>query len=459
MSSPRLDVVLRTRVFQIALSAAAVCVAVGLGLLWGTAWAALWQLERAETARLQEVAAFAEEVYYADGTDAVAWEIAWDGRPIWDAAAVYEVLEEGGDILVLRDAGFEPVAGYPGLFADDGLAIVTLDHPEIDIPVRALFVPLRGGESVTVARFLPERADDIREFATTGSLLLLAIALPLSLVTGIWVARSVHRRLAPITATAETVARGRLSERAPASGSGDEFDRLAGGINAMLDQIEGLTRNIEGVTVGVAHDLKTPLANIGGRLELIRRDSANMEAVLGHVDVAEARLAQLLRIFDALLRLGEIEAGKRRAGFEEVDLSNLAARLAEAYAPAFEDADKTLRTEIAPGVRVNGDRELLEQLTSNLLDNALEHARDAAQVHVAVEAGVLRIGDDGPGIPPPLAARIFERFFRGDASRSRPGNGLGLALVKAIADLHGAEVTLLSDQPGAVFSIRFHTES
>ncbi|MEL6960848.1 MAG: HAMP domain-containing sensor histidine kinase [Pseudomonadota bacterium] len=239
----------------------------------------------------------------------------------------------------------------------------------------------------------------------------------------------------------------------------DEFDRLAGNINDMLDEVETLNSNIEAVSVGVAHDLRTPLSNIGGRLELIRRDRDDPHAVEAHLDAAEAAQDQLMRVFDALLRLGEVKAGKRKAAFGHVDLSGLVRNMTDAFEPVFADADKSFTSDVTNGITLQGDAELLEQMMANLLENALEHSRDAAKVEVSLtqtELGpLLTVGDDGPGISPADRDHIFERFFRADRSRTTPGNGLGLSLVQAIADLHSAEIRLDPDASGAIFFIQF----
>ena len=253
-----------------------------------------------------------------------------------------------------------------------------------------------------------------------------------------------------------------MATRVGQSGKNDEFDRLAGSINRMLDEVEELNSNIEAVSVGVAHDLRTPLSNIAGRLELIRRDMRNPDKIETHVDAAEAAHEQLMRVFDALLRLGEVNAGNRRAAFERVELSALVSGLADAYEPVYSEADKSLAIEVQSGLQVEGDQELIEQLLANLLENALEHSRDAARAFVTLQrdgAGIhLRVGDDGPGISPAHRDRIFDRFFRADSSRSGTGSGLGLSLVKAIADLHGATAGLEDRSDGAVFIVSFQVD-
>ncbi len=446
--------------FQRVLVSSGVFVALTLAAIWAIGLVLLWQIDRAERAEIARLLTEAREFYLVEGRDALVDELRREGtEPLWSEDDIFVLLEEEETIVVLRDPEFEPVAGFPGLYAGETLEETALDHPEIDDPLLAQSVELFDGSVLTVGRFIPEQIYEIWRFLVSGSAALVVIVLPLSLVTGYFLSRGVFRRLETLSTAAEAVATGQMSARAPLTGTGDEFDRLAAGVNQMLDRLEALTRNIEAVSVGVAHDLKTPLSNIQGRLELIRRDVADPDAVVEHLDLAEARLAGLVRVFDAMLRLGEIEAGRRRSAFAPVDLSALAQDMVDSYAPVFDDADKRLDAAILPGLTVEGDRELLTQLIANLFDNALEHSRDAARVHIAamsVDGGVrLEIGDDGPGIPPNLRARVFERFFRGEASRTTPGNGLGLALVKAIADLHGAGIELLQNRPGAVFVLNF----
>ena len=427
-------------------------------MIWTVGPLRISQIEATELAEITEVLEYAVFLQGDEGETALTEMISWDeDRDVWTDEDIFAVLEDEETLLAYRNADEDILAGFDGLWASDVPEENTLDHPEIERPIVSQGHWFDDGSSVIVGRFVPERLFAIQSFVGIASIALITIVLPLALLTGFFLSRGVFQRLETFWQTAETVSKGSLDARAPLTGSGDEFDRLGSGINQMLDKVEALTRNVEAVSVGVAHDLKTPLANIGGRLELIRRDINDPAAVAEHVDLAEARLQGLLRIFDALLRMGEIESGRRRAAFGPVDVSALCAEMAESFAPLFEEADKTLNIVIAPNLQTEGDRDLLAQLTANLLENALEHARDAAHVHILLSRNddkiYLEIGDDGPGIPPSAAARIFERFFRADASRSTPGNGLGLSLVKAIADLHQADISLLPDRPGAVFAM------
>lgn len=460
MSSASQSNVLGSTVFQQTLRSCGLFVVVSLAVLWAVTWFFVRTSDQAQDAGIAESIAWAEDLYYGEGIEALVLEAIIDETEIlWSEDLIYEALEEEWQLWVLRDANYEPIAGYYGLHGDFGWQTTQLEHPEIDQPVRVLTVELRGGTRLSVAEFLPDDRAELLSFSQFATWALLLIVLPLALITGFALSNRVFKRIEGISQTAAAVGSGQMAQRATLSPRHDEFDRLAGNINQMLDEVEALNSNIEAVSVGVAHDLRTPLTNIGGRLELIRRDKSNPEAIETHLDAADAAQEQLMRVFDALLRLGEVKAGRRKAAFADVDFSALVQGMSEAFEPVFADADKTFQAAVAANVSLRGDRELLEQLMANLLENALEHSRDAAQVFVTLRAdeGVvaLTVGDDGPGISPADRDQIFDRFYRADRSRSSPGNGLGLSLVEAIADLHGAQITLDPDAKGAVFSVVF----
>ncbi|MEM6896731.1 MAG: ATP-binding protein [Pseudomonadota bacterium] len=458
MSSTRRSV-LRSTVFAQVMRAFALFVITALAVLWGFTGLLREQISSQEWLEIDGETRFFAEIIEEDGLDDLI-EITTEDLPlIWEDDFLYERLEEERFIYALRTDEVL-LAGYEGLWPADTRELIFMDHPEIDVPVRAATVEA-DDILITIARFEPEDRYGLLWLAQMGSIALFLIGLPLSVCIGYFLSRNVFRRIETVSATAAAVADGDIARRAPETGDGDEFDRLARGINHMLDQLEQLNANIEAVSVGVAHDLKTPLANIGGRLELMARDLADKTALKAHIEASETYLAELLRIFDALLRLGEVESGRRKAAFAVLDLSDLVSQMGAAYAPVFEDAQKGLDLRVAPGLTVQGDRELLEQMLANLLENALEHSRDAAHASLVLAATAegpeLIIGDDGPGIPPAHRARVFERFYRADSSRTNPGSGLGLSLVKAIADLHGARIAMDENASGAVFILSFPT--
>jgi signal transduction histidine kinase len=260
--------------------------------------------------------------------------------------------------------------------------------------------------------------------------------------------RGVTRRAAAMDAALARVEAGEFGHRLPVRAGGDEFDRLARRINAALDRVQSLMQTLRQVTDDIAHDLRTPLSRLRQRLEGVLRepDDAGWRAA---TEAAIQDCEHLLEIFAALLRIAQVESGARRAGFAPLDLSALVATVAEVYTPAAEERCQRLEAGIAPGVTVTGDRELLTQAVANLLDNAVKHGREGGRVSLALTPdATITVTDDGAGIPAEAREAVLRRFHRLDAARSRPGAGLGLALVAAVAELHGARLTLGDAAPG-----------
>jgi signal transduction histidine kinase len=284
------------------------------------------------------------------------------------------------------------------------------------------------------------------------------LTLALGLAGGLIMTRNMLRRVEAVNRTSASIIEGDFSERVPLTGSGDEFDQLAANLNAMLDQIERLMTGMRQVTDNIAHDLRTPLSRMRSRLEvtlLERPDATRYAEALGQT-IAEAD--QLLGTFNALLSIAEAEAGSRRETMAVVDLGEIARSVAELYEPVADEKGLTLIVEIAPWLPVRGDRHLLSQAIANLLDNALKYtAQGSVTLRVRRVGDQVRaeIADTGPGVPPERRAAVFDRFVRLEGSRSTPGNGLGLSLVRAVAKLHGGEVHLEDNSPGlrAVFTL------
>jgi signal transduction histidine kinase len=277
------------------------------------------------------------------------------------------------------------------------------------------------------------------------------LTLALGLVGGLFMTRNVLRRIEAVNRTSASIIQGDLSERVPVTGSGDEFDQLAANLNAMLDRIERLMAGMRQVTDNIAHDLRTPLSRLRARLEvtLLERPDTNRYADALAETIAEAD--HLLGTFNALLSIAEAEAGTRRDNMAVVGLDEIARSVADLYEPVAEEKGLRLILEIASPMPVRGDRHLLSQAIANLLDNALKYTPDGdvtLTVRRADGTVLLEIGDNGPGVPPDHRERVFDRFYRLENSRSTPGNGLGLSLVRAVARLHGGDVRLEDNHPG-----------
>ncbi|WP_089172818.1 ATP-binding protein [Bosea sp. AS-1] len=217
--------------------------------------------------------------------------------------------------------------------------------------------------------------------------------------------------------------------------------------------------NVRQVSNDIAHDLRTPLARLRQGLEVARGRARTGAEYQAAVDRALDEADGLLQTFSALLRIAHIESGARRSAFRTVDLSEVMQTVAEAYGPAAEDGNRVIRAEIADTVRVHGDRELLTQLFSNLVENALQHTPQGALITMHLtrqfSEAVAEVADNGPGIPEQERSKAFRRFYRLERSRITPGNGLGLSMVAAIADVHHATVQVLDNAPGLRVAVRF----
>lgn len=265
------------------------------------------------------------------------------------------------------------------------------------------------------------------------------------------------RRIDAITRTCNAIVAGRFNDRIALRGSDDELDRLASAINTMLDRIAALLDNLRQVSSDVAHDLRTPLTHLRQRLEHAHVKSATMEDYSAAVSRALADTDELLAVFTALLRISQIEAGTRAAAFSVFSLTDLLNRVYEMYRPVAEDQGHVLQRKIREAVSVRGDAELLTQLFVNLIENALRHTPPGTRILIALDlssdAAVASVCDSGPGIAVEEREKVLRRFYRVTTSRTTPGNGLGLALVAAIAKLHHAKMDLSDNAPGLCVSI------
>lgn len=335
------------------------------------------------------------------------------GRRIAGSLAA-EMPEQSGYFEHLRhDYGSREAQAMSSRLPDGSRLLVAADRAAVDETDRAI-------QRVTAYAF--------------GSLLLLGIA-------AAWAVGAITRgRLNAIDRTALAIIGGDLSRRMPVDGSGSEFDRVSITLNRMLDRIASLLDNLREVSGNVAHDLRTPLTRLNNRLESALASNEPGK----HIEAALEQSHELLEIFGALLRISEIESQAERRHFESLSFSRLVADVVETYRPDFDASGHRLLMTDSCEMSVYGDRRLLQQLVANLLDNALAHTpvETTVQVSLTFEAShaLLAIADDGPGVPQNALPRLFQRFSRGDSSRSSPGHGLGLALVAAIVALHSGSV-------------------
>jgi len=359
--------------------------------------------------------------------------------------------------LLLADAALKPLAGNLAAWpanvpAKAGTYTVRFELDNRMTDVAVVHALLAGGYHLLVGRDTARYAPLERRFwyALAGAVAILSV---LGAFGGILIRRALMARIHGIRQTVSAIIQGDLSHRLPTHRSGDELNTLSRTINGMLDQIEQLIHGIRNVSNAIAHDLRTPLAELRSRLEVLALTKPSAEHTFAEIDAAVADVDQVIRIFNALLRLAEIDSGLRRSGFVPVDVAAVAAAAVEFYQPAAELRGTTLSLEIAGPAPVRGDPVLLAQALGNLIDNALKYTPRDGTIMVAVRVGdggsvEIVVADSGPGIPDAEKPKAVERFYRGDASRCTPGVGLGLSLVDAVARLHGSELKLEDNHPG-----------
>jgi signal transduction histidine kinase len=372
---------------------------------------------------------------------------------------------EGG-VYVLADPSFAPLAGnlkvWPStLKGSSGWEDFTAVESKPDAPnnptLRAMFVTLPNGDHLLVGKEI----EDLAEFAKkikTAFMWGIALIFVLAGVASISVTRRTVGRIEAINTTSQAIMQSGLGKRIPLRRTRDEWDQLAGNLNSMLERIEALMAEVKQVSDNVAHDLRTPLTRMRGRLEKAHARQRNGDHDQALIDDTMADLDAVLRMFSSLTRISQIEAGDQAFAFRPVNLSEIASEVVELFDAAAEDKHAHLAAVVDQRVLVSGDRDLLFDAVANLVDNAIKYGREAGRVTVEVTRNgdaLISVADDGPGIPINERQNVFKRFYRLEQSRRTPGNGLGLSLVAAVARLHGAGIEMADNAPGLKFQLRF----
>lgn len=323
---------------------------------------------------------------------------------------------------------------------------------------RARTYSLSGDHHLLVGRDMTDRSE-FRTLISEALLGALGLTALFGGVGGLFMSRWMLSRIDRVNVTSQQILEGDLSHRVPLDGSDDEFDRLAGNLNRMLDQIEQLIASMRSVTDNIAHDLRTPISRLRSRLEvtlLSNRDAeAYREALQDAIDEAD----HILKTFNALLDIALAESGALRDQFEPVDLSAAVEDAVDLYEPLADELGVSLTKQTMAGVRIDGNAHLLSQALANLIDNAIKYTPSGGSIRVTCEriggAAVLAVSDTGPGIPADQRQEVLKRFARLENSRSAAGSGLGLSLVAAVARLHEADMVLSDGAPGLVVQLRF----
>ena len=377
-----------------------------------------------------------------------------EARSVDGGALVYGLYGPNG----VRLAGRSPAAagpdGRPRLGWTERPEAADAQEADEETPdiVRMLTMRLADGAFLVVG---DERTavDSVMRDVTEAFGWALAAMLALGLAGGIWLSQQFLGRLAIMRTAAQAVMAGDWRQRIPETLVDDDLTALARTFNRLFDRIEKLLLAQKHVGSDIAHDLRRPLAKVLRELERSRGGDG-----VRAVDRAVEGIEEVLLTFDALLRIGEVESGARRAAFAPLDLAALASDVAEAFRPSAEEEGRPLTISSEEPAPMRGDAALLKQAVANLLDNALRHTPPGAAIDVFVartpQGARLEVADRGPGVAESERAKLFRRFFRADAARASPGTGLGLALVAAIADLHEMEIEASGNAPGLRITLR-----
>jgi signal transduction histidine kinase len=404
-----------------------------------------------------------------------------DARSRRPGSSLYLVTTPAGEGLAGNVGSLQPgILDRPGLTETSYRRLDEADEAEHNALVRV--ARLSGGFRLLVGRDLDER-ERLHDIMFSAARWSAAIVVVLGLIGGFFVARRVLNRVDAMTGTTRTIMHGDLSGRLPVAGSGDELDRLAENLNAMLERIEALMHGMREVSDNIAHDLKTPLTRLRNRAEEALRLAKGEEDYRTALENVLEESDGLIRTFNALLMIARAESGEAGESMSEFDAADIVQDVAELYEPLADEKGLALKVDAQGPLTVRGNRELISQALANLIDNAIKYAapRHAAPalapapgdvIPEAAPAGeelpeivvgahregnrvVISVGDPGPGIPVADRARVVERFVRLEQSRSLPGSGLGLSLVAAVARLHRGELRLEDNTPGlkAVLSL------
>jgi signal transduction histidine kinase len=437
----------RSSAFRLALGYVAVSVAV-LGLFAAPLWYA-WRrnVEQVRTELLREDMQRLKDIFEDQGPVVLSAVI--------NAHASGHNLANA--LILFTDSRHKRLAGNltawpPGMTASPGVHTFTISQD--GRPIRALLTSssLAGGYQLLVgrdeSRFRPLEALFVYGLAGATGILMAA-----GVVGGLLIRRELLSGVNRIRQTTSAIVEGDFSRRLPVEGASHELDLLAQTVNRMLAQIEQLVHGVRNVSNAIAHDLRTPLAELRSRLEVLSLARPEPDETFAEIDAAVADVDRVIGIFNALLRLAEIDTGARVAGFASVDIGKVANDVAEFYQPVAELKGVTVSTECSGEATVAGDALLIAQALSNLIDNALKYGQKNGTVSIAVVGRAngsveITVADDGPGISDDEKPKVTERFYRGDTSRGTPGAGLGLSLVAAVARLHGGSLVLSDNNPG-----------
>jgi len=447
---------LRTTSFRLAVSYLAVFIVSSAAVAAFVSWSAALLIEHQVQDVVDLEAGGLSDRYREHGVSGLAEMISERLRQDSDRRSVYLLLGPDG----IRLAG--NLYGWPSRQAEaDGWVKFTAERigdrlPAAEVMARAYSLP--EGYDLMVGRVLidAKRVDKAINRALVWGL---GFTIILGMLGAFISARQLVQRVDSMSKTAHSIISGDMKSRMELSGSRDEFDRLAQSFNEMMDEIERLVESIRTVTDNIAHDLRTPLTRLRSRIDVALLEDTGAKELREAMEAAIQDADRLLGTFNAVLAISQAESGARLNRFEVLDPSVLAQDVAELYEPLAQEKNQVLSVRVEKALKISGDRHLLFQTLANVVDNSVKYTPCGGHIEIsAVKSGdgvVVAVADSGPGIPHSERERVLERFVRLDATRTSPGNGLGLSLVRAVADLHGADLSLEDNDPGLRLSLTF----
>lgn len=409
--------------------------------------------------QLAEDAAGFASLYESDGMEAVQAKLGGFAGFNFEDYRIYLLEDADGTVLA---GNVDAINGHGGGYVS--VDAIHAEKPRYEDVTGYLVHSVQLGPNRltlgTSTYFLEELREILGRGFVTGFILLLLAGL----LAGIIVGRRTEKRLTQISATLKSVALGQLERRVPTIGSdSDDLARMADEINRTIAQLQLMVESQKQITADIAHDLRTPMQRLRQRLDVLLNapdlTPENREVAEQAIEIAD----DLIEIFHAMLRIAQIEAGQRSVRFAVTPLAPIIARIEDAYGPVAEENDQTLVFDTEDqDAMVLGDQHLLTQMIANLVENALRHSPSGTRIEVTLaradDSVLLQVSDNGPGIPAEERDKVFRRFYRLEKSRTTPGNGLGLSMVRAIAELHDATVSLSDNRPGLRIMVRFRGE-
>ncbi|OQX04801.1 MAG: two-component sensor histidine kinase [Thiothrix lacustris] len=441
---------LNTSVFRLSLVYALLFSAVAAGGLGYIYWMAKGQMEQQTDARLQLETDALLNLYRSLAVEGLTGAITMRNSENGSRYLISRLIHRSQQDLT-RDLKFgQDTQRSTQIVASLPFSLITGEKRHSE-PARMMLTLLPGGYQLLVVTDLKEQ-HTLQDRLLQTVLAAIGIIVALALAGGIFMSHNVQRRINAVSHTANDIMSGELGRRMPVTGRNDEFDSLGHVLNTMLARIEHLMQSMRDVTDNLAHDLRNPLNRLRNRLETSQFHPANATDYPQLIQDTIVEVDELIKTFNALLSIAQIESSAQRQDWAEVDLTLLIEELADLYTAVAEEQNLTLSYRAAPGLQIHGNRQLLAQAITNLLDNAVKYTPAGGEIYLAATQQVghitITVADNGPGIPEAQREAVFKRFARLDNARSTPGNGLGLSLVKAVAELHNATVQLHDNHPG-----------